>query len=349
MAKKKLRVGLIGAGGISRIHCEGWAKVPGADIVAVTDINPDAARQRAEKYDIANVDPDVPTLLDRELDLVDIVVPNRFHKPYTIDALKSGKHVLCEKPLALTAKDVDEMIAAAKKARKKLMCAQHMRFTNSARAIRDYLKKNPLGDIYYARAKWNRRRGLPTTAGFIYKKNSGGGPCLDIGVHALDLALHLMGNFEPVSVTGIAVNKIAKRRDAWSHFDWGLFDKKGMDIEDFAAGMVRFKNGAALSLECSFMLNMGEKDNCSVDLFGDKAGVSWPSGEYHSSVPSGVVDATITPRDIDPCNHHAEIAAFADCVRKDKPVPVPPEESRAVMAILDGLYTSASTGKEVRL
>ena len=115
------------------------------------------------------------------------------------------KHVLCEKPLALSGRDVDAMIAASQKAGRKLMCAQHMRFEPEAIALKEYIRKHPLGQIYYARAWYNRRRGLPTTKGFLLNSNSGGGCCIDVGVHVLDLAMHLMDNFEPVCVAGIAV------------------------------------------------------------------------------------------------------------------------------------------------
>ncbi|MCL2701080.1 MAG: Gfo/Idh/MocA family oxidoreductase [Phycisphaerae bacterium] len=348
MASGKLRVGMIGAGGISKIHCEGWAALPECELVAITDINHDAAAARAAEFKIDVVERKVADLLGRDdIDVVDIVTPNMFHKAQTIAALAAGKHVLCEKPLALTARDVDAMIAAAAKAKKKLMCAQHMRFQADSRAVKQYITKHSLGEIYYARAWYNRRRFLPCTPGFMYKRNSGGGCCIDVGVHVLDLTLHLMDNFEPVSVTGAMGTKLAKRPDSWS--EWGQIDRKNIDVEDFAAGMIRFKNGAALSLECSFMLNMKPKGEFRVDLFGTEAGASWPECEVYDHTASDYVDTKISVRPSKAAPHHEEIRAFAQAVLTDSPVPVPPQQSRAVIAILEGLYKSQKTGKEVRL
>jgi len=348
--QRKLRIGMIGAGGISKIHCEGWTRLDDCELVAITDINPDAAAKRAEEFDIPNVDATARRMLRRkDIDVIDIVTPNRFHKGGTVAALRAGKHVLCEKPLALTPKEVDAMIAASVKARKKLMCAQHQRFMDTSLAMKEYVTTHSLGEVYYARAWYNRRRSLPTTRGFLLSENSGGGCCIDVGVHILDLALHLMGNFEPISVSGIAVTKIARQKAAWSEFDWGYYNKRKLDVEDFAAGMVRFANGAALSLECSFMLNQKPKVEQRIDLFGTKAGITWPECGYYDTTSHDYVDTTINVRDSGQRPHHEEIRVFAEAVMGNTPVPVPPTQSRAVMAILDGLYRSQASGKEVKL
>ncbi|MCJ7543201.1 MAG: Gfo/Idh/MocA family oxidoreductase, partial [Phycisphaerae bacterium] len=138
--KRLLRVGMIGAGTIAGPHCEGWAKLKDARLVAITDIRRDRAMDRAKAFAIPSVEPSAARLLRRkDIDVVDIVAPNRLHAPLTIAALRAGKHVLCEKPLALTVKDIDAMIAASVKARRKLMCAQHLRFHPATAALKDYL------------------------------------------------------------------------------------------------------------------------------------------------------------------------------------------------------------------
>ena len=350
-SKGKLRVGMIGAGGISKVHCEGWSALADeCELVAITDLSHEAAAARAVEFKIDVVERTTAELLKRDdIDVVDIVTPNMFHKEQTIAALNAGKHVLCEKPLALSAKDVDAMIAASVKARKKLMCAQHMRFMANSRAVKQHITTHGLGEVYYARSWFNRRRFLPCTPGFMYKKNSGGGSCIDVGVHALDLTLHFMDNFEPVSVVGTAVTKLAKQADSWS--EWGVIDRENLDVEDFAAGMIRFKNGAVLSLECSFMLNMKNKEEVRVDLFGTKAGASWPECEVFAHTDRDYVDMKINlnSRLAKAPPHWEEIRAFARAVIDNTPVPVPPQQSRAVIAILEGLYKSQATGKEVRL
>lgn len=350
MAKKRLRVGMIGCGGISQVHFKGWEKYENADVVACTDIRLEAAEQRANEFNVESVEKTAEALLKRkDIDAVDICTANRSHKPLTIKALQAGKHVMCEKPLALTAREVDQMIDAMKKSGKKLMCAQHMRFSHRAQALKEYMAERPLGDVYYCRAWYNRRRQLPARDTFIYQKLSGGGPCIDVGVHTLDLALYLMNNFEPVSVTGIAVNKIAKQPKSFTEFEWGNFDKKGMDVEDFAAGFVRFKNGAALSLECSFMLNQKAGAEQRIWLFGDQAGAAFPECEVYDHTASHYLNTTIEVRNKGEENHVREVFEFADAILNNKPVPVLPAQSRAVMAVLEGLYKSAKSGKEVKL
>lgn len=347
MKERKLRIGMIGAGGISGTHCQGWTKLDDCELVAITDINPSASAHRAQEFSIPSVEASAEKLIARkDIDAVDIVVPNHYHRTYAIAAMNSGKHVLCEKPLALTCKDVLAMIAAGEKNRVKLMAAQHMRYQDDTLAMKDYITNNPPGDIYYARAWYNRRRQLPCRAGFMYMKNSGGGCCIDVGVHILDTAMYLMDNFEPVSVSGISLLKLARRSDAWS--EWGTIDKQNIDVEDFAAGMVRFANGAALSLECSFMLNQKSRATHKIDLFGTEAGISWPECEIYSSMNNRFVDTRIEYLTGYPA-HHAVIRAFAEAVMGNTDVPVPPHQSLKVIAILEGLYKSQKTGKEVSL
>ncbi len=349
MKSRKLRVGIIGTGGISGLHFQGWQKLKDCEIVGVFDVDQDAAKRRAEEFSVPCVEPTAARLLaHKDIDVIDVCTPNRFHRKYTVAALKAGKHVLCEKPLALTPREVDVMIAAAKAAKRKLMCAQHQRFSADSLALKRYLAGGRLGEIYYTRTWYLRRRLLPGRPGFIYKAQSGGGPCIDIGVHILDLALHLMDNFAPVSVCGVAMTKLAKRPDAWS--EWAAdYDRKGLDVEDFAAGIVRFANGAALSLECSWMLNIKPRSMQSIDLCGTEAGAKWPECEIYDHTDRDYVNTTLQVRETGEPAHHAEIRCFAEAVMGNTTIPVPPEQSRAVMAILDGLYRSQKAGREVKV
>jgi predicted dehydrogenase len=145
------------------------------------------------------------------------------------------------------------------------------------------------------------------------------------------------------------VNKLAHRPETFTELDWGCFDKKGMDVEDFAAGLIRFADGAALTLECSFMLNQGPKTETRVDLFGTEAGASWPSCRYYAHTAKDYADTELGIRDTGEKAHHAVIRAFAEAVMDGKPVPVPPEQTRAVIAVLEGLYKSQKRGRPVKL
>jgi predicted dehydrogenase len=346
----KLRVGLIGCGGISAVHLDGWKRLnPDCQIVACADPIEERRNQRGEEASVPaeNRFASLTDLLKAgvKLDAIDICTTNRFHAPIAIEALNAGLHVLCEKPLALNPDEVRQMIAARDRSGKILMTAQHMRFQNDSAHLNDYLKRGVLGDIYYARAHFLRRRFLPPRPGFLDKAVSGGGPTIDIGVHILDLALHFMGYPEPTSVTAVTLQKLAKRTDirGW----WGEWDRDAINVEDFAAGFVRFTNGASLSLECSWLANIKESEYTKITLLGTEAGAEWPDLTIHSEAAGSTTDTTLKFPDDRVGGHQKEIAAFADAIMHNKPSPVPTEQSLNVIRILDGLYRSSELGREV--
>jgi len=350
MAKQKLRVAVIGAGGIFRgAHLPGWQKLADVEVVAVADIHRPTAEATAEAAGVPKerVFEDFTEMLRKvEVDIVDVCTPNKAHTPATVASLKAGAHVICEKPLAATPAEVNKMIQARDKAGKLLMTAQHKRFTPSARALKSYIEGGALGDLYYARAWAIRRRGVPGRDTFIVHDLSGGGPCLDIGVHCLDLTMHLMGCPKPVTVTGVAPMAMAGLSDVTG--PWGPWDKQKYDVEDFAAGFVRFENGASLSLECSWLLNMKEREIFSAHLFGTKAGVQFPAAEFYTEKDGTLIDGQLVhmPQE---SGYENEIAAFHEAIVKGLPSPVPAEESLDVIKILDGIYRSHKSGREIKL
>jgi predicted dehydrogenase len=350
-AKPKLRVALIGCGGISGVHIDGWKRLnPTAKIVACADPIEERRHHRGDEIGLLK-EVRFPYLSDIlkagiEFDAVDICASNAAHCPVTCEALAAGKHVLCEKPLATTPDQVRQMIAARDAAKDKiLMTAQSMRFQNNSLHLHEYLKGGSLGEIYYARAQFIRRRYLPARIGFIDKNISGGGPTIDIGVHILDLALLLMGHPEPVSVSAVVQQKLAKRNDirGW----WGEWDRDKITVEDFAAGFVRFKNGAALTLECSWLLNIKEKESIKLSLMGTEAGAEWPECTIHGESAGSLTDIQLSYPDDHVGGHQKEIAYFTDAILNNKPSPVPTEQSLSVIRILDGLYRSHASGREV--
>ena len=347
----KLKVGLVGCGGISRVHFMGWERLyPECEIVAICDILDEALERRGTEFEI----PREQWYLDHkdmlrkaDIDAVDVCVPNGAHAEISINALNAGKHVICEKPLAPSPDEIIRMIRARDDAGKILMTAQHQRFMRNSQALKDYLDNNSLGDIYYTRAHFLRRRNIPARPSFIQKAASGGGPCIDIGVHILDLALHFMGFPEPVSVTGVTPLKLGKRTDIRGL--WGEWDRDLMDVEDFAAGFVRFANGEALSLECSWLLNIKEREYQRIVLCGTEAGAEWPALTVHGESTGSLVDSQLTFRDDRADGHHTEILQFARAIFREEASPVPPEQSLIAMRILDGLYRSHISGGEVTI
>jgi len=347
---KRLKVGVIGVGGIANTHFPGWKESPYTELVALADIDPQVLKRVADAQGVELRYEDPEDLIRHpDIDIVDICTPNRYHAPLAIAALEAGKHVICEKPLAPTPEEVRKMIEARDRSGKLLMTAQHFRFTGTAKALKAEIEAGALGGIYHARCWMLRRALVPTRPGFIEKRHSGGGACIDIGVHILDLALWMMGHPRPVAVSGITQTRLAKQRGAFSL--WGGPIPKTFDVEEFAAGFVRFANGATLVLEVSWMLHHPTKgEDMHLWLYGEKGGAHWPSNE--------IITANNRTRQLlniqlqvatggEP--HAEECKAFAEAVALGKPSPVPPEQSLDVMAILDGIYRSAETGREVEL
>jgi predicted dehydrogenase len=227
----------------------------------------------------------------------------------------------------------------------KLMTAQHQRFTSSAQAIKNWAEDGNLGAVYHARVKAMRRAWLPAARGFIDKRLSGGGPCMDIGVHALDACMWIMGFPKPVRASGVAKVNFAKGHRIPGM--WGEWDRKLFSVEDFAAGFVHFDNGATMTLEAAWLGHQPENEDMSFQLFGMEGGVKWPSGEYASVAGKSFVQGTLThPRRIERA-HSEEIKAFYDCVVNHKPSLVPWTETIKVTGILEAVYASQKQGREV--
>ena len=345
----KLRVGIAGSGGIARgPHMRGWKEcAKDCEVVACCDIDEKRARDFAAEHGVKGFYTDYREMLAKEdLDVVDICTPNAFHYPIAVASSVAGAHVICEKPFAIRPKEVEEMIAAAKKSKKLLMCAQSMRFSGAAQTFKKVLDRKVLGKVYYVRAQAIRRRFLPPAPTFTKKAISGGGPLLDIGVHVLDFSYWCMGAPKPVSVSAMAGTFMAKREDIAGM--WGEWDRKAYDVEDFAVGLIRFDNGAALTLECSFLLNMKERERFTAQFFGTDAGASFPEMEIYGERDRVLYDEKIAYAP-ELSGHVEEIKSFVRSIVDGKPAAVPPEQSLAVIKMLDGLYRSADAKAEVKL
>ncbi len=346
-----LKVGIVGVGGIAKTHMPGWTASGLTEVVAGCDIDSNALQKWGPQFGVQKLVTDWQELVaDPDIDIIDICTPNNFHTPIAIAALDAGKHVLCEKPLAPNPGEIRQMIAARDRSGKKLMTAQHFRFRGTSKAMKAEIGTGVLGNIYHARSWMLRRAAAPVRPGFILKRLSSGGPCIDIGVHILDLTLWLMGNPRPVAVTGVARTEIAHQEGVFSI--WGGPIPQQLDVEDFAAAFIRFENGATLVLEVSWLLHHDtEVEDMQMWLYGTKAGCHWPKCEfYQSNYTTGQLYNRTLKLTKDALEAHAqECAEFARAVADDAPSPVPAEQSLQVMTILDGIYRSQQVGGEVRL
>lgn len=348
----ELKVGVIGVGGIAGTHFPGWNASPNAEMIAFADIKPEPLHRLGKAQNVSRLyDTAQELIADPDIDIVDVCTPNGFHAEMTIAALEAGKHVICEKPLAPTPDEIKRMIAARDKSGKLLMTAQHFRFGGEARALKAQIETGVLGEIYHARSWMLRRQALIGTPNFVDKAISGGGPVIDIGVHILDLTLWMMGNPRPISVSGVTQAKLAHIPGAFSVWS-GPIAADHFNVEEFAAALVRFDNGATLVLEVSWFLHHKTTgEDTQMWLYGDKAGAHWPGTEIlrTDNATSQQFNTSLVLSAPGLEAHAEECLVFADAVANGKPSPVPAEQSLAVVAILDGLYKSADSKREVVL
>ena len=350
----KVKIALIGAGNIANAHLESYCKVPDAEIVAICDINPDRLAKTADRFGIERRYTDVDSMLadNPDLDAADVCVWNCNHAECSIKALNAGLNVLCEKPMAYSAKEAEEMKAAADRSGKLLMIGFVLRFSNEAKIAQDFIEKDYLGEIYHAKAQYVRRHGNPG-GWFADKARSGGGPIIDLGVHVIDLTRYLMGNPKPVSVYAVASNRLGDRKYIKTGPGWVPEDAKEDDVctvEDFATALIRYDNGASTFLETSYDIN-GE-DIGKKQLFGTKGGMDLSNGvKLYTTVNDYLADIDVKTANFNGGQDMfvAEMAHFVDCVKNGTECLAKAEDGITVMKILDAIYESARTGHEVVL
>ncbi len=349
----KLKVGIIGTGNIAQQHANSYKNLENVEITACCDLSLERATKFAEKNGIAEVYASYDEMLQKaDIDAVSVTTWNNAHMPATIAALNAGKHVLVEKPMAMNAQEGRMMKEAAERNGKLLMVGFVRRFDVKTELAKEYIDRGDLGDIYYVKTKCVRRCGNPL-GWFADKSLSGGGPLIDLGVHMIDMARYLMGKPKAVSVYGVTANKIGPMEDMRHHYRY-LAHSAGTgkcDVEDFATAIVRFDNGAALHVEVSFSAHVAKTSELTLDIMGEKGGLSVePDLGYYSTKNNILVDEI--PRislssDMFSSNFAIEIAHFVDCIQNGTPCRNTPDDGIALMEILDAIYKSAETGKEV--
>lgn len=350
---EKVKIGIIGTGSISNLHMSGYIPLKNVEVIAACDINEERVKEFAKKYNIPNTFTDYNEMLKmEELDAVSVTAWNNIHAPASIASLNAGKHVLCEKPLALNAKQASEMVEASQKSGKILMVGFCRRFGDNAKALKELIDKGDLGNIYYAKTGCLRRWGNPG-GWFSDKKRSGGGPVIDLGVHMIDLIRYLTGKPKAVSVTASTFSHLGmkpwvKGIQKYNSADYSEYN----DVEDCAASIIRFDNGMTLFFETSWVQNI-KKDQIYLELFGDKAGAKMePELELYETKYNYLRDTTPL---LDPNgssfehNFIEEIKHFVSCITDGTECLSPAEDGLELMKIIDAIYKSAETGHEVIL
>jgi predicted dehydrogenase len=345
-------------------HIPAWQNLEGdVEIVAAMDILPERAEKAADYFGIPKAYGDYETMLaEVEPDIVSVCTPNVYHKAPTIAALRAGAHVLCEKPIATSVEDAQEMYDVAEEEGRELFITQTQRFREQSMAAKSFADEGKLGEIYYAETALLRRRGIPKWGVFHIKEHNAGGPVYDLGVHSIDLLFWIMGNPKAVTVTGDTYTKFGNLDEnlATSLADSGApagvltprpYDYREFDVEDFASGYIRLENGAAVVLRTSWAANVPENPGKTF-LLGTEGGLQLSPLEYIANV--GRYQANIdlkvpADRDVPFSGHFWAMAHALRVLRGEEAKIVKREEVINVMRTLVGLYRSAERGSEVRL
>lgn len=368
---KKLRIGFVGCGNIAMTkHLPYLQKYSDrCEFIAFCDVVEERAVRAKEKYGAPNafVCTDYRELVRQDLDVVHVCTPNRSHSEITVAALEAGKHVMCEKPMAINAAEAKAMMDAAERTGKLLTIGYQNRYRVDTQTLKKMAVNGELGDIYLAKAHALRRRGIPTWGVFTNKAEQGGGPLIDIGTHALDITLWIMDNYKPVSVMGSTYNYLGTTLEGDAQGTDAHWDPKTYEVEDCAFGFVKFENGATVYLESSWILNTSDERQAMTTVYGTKAGASmeYPDGKKSTervlrvnTVAGGrqamlepnVSEGAVSSGDLifNYPGADMEMRVWLDALEGKGETVVKPYQAYTVTRILEAIYESARTGKLVQ-
>ncbi|MBQ8214190.1 MAG: Gfo/Idh/MocA family oxidoreductase [Clostridia bacterium] len=351
-----IKIGMIGCGGIANSkHMPSLSKVADCEMVAFCDIVVERAEKAAKTFGTpdAKVYADYKELLkDPEIEVVHVCTPNRSHSFITVDALEAGKHVMCEKPMAINSAEAQKMLDAAERTGKKLTIGYQNRFRDDSLFLKKEAEDGTFGDIYYAKATALRRRAVPTWGVFLNEYEQGGGPLIDIGTHALDLTLWTLNNYKPKYCLGTTYHKL--NRDTNQGNAWGNWDPDKFTVEDSAFGFVVMENGATIVLESAWALNTLDVREAVTSVCGTLAGADMMSGLRINGIRQGrqyVMEpsfkaggAAFNEGKKGESAADREARMWIEAVRNDTTPLTIPEQAYCVTRILEGIYESAKTG-----
>jgi predicted dehydrogenase len=349
--ERKLKYGIIGTGGIAMAkHLPGYSELKDdVEIIAACDIDKKKLEQVGRKYDISNLFTDYNDLLAmKEIDFVSVCLPNYLHAPVTVQALKSGKHVHCEKPMAMNEQQARAMLDIKNETGKKLMIGLNNRFMPNTMFAKEFVDEGNLGDIYFAKCGWLRRRGLPASEWFQNKELSGGGPLIDLGVHYIDLVMYLMNYPSPIAVTARTYRKFGGTELSPLYAYQGSQEDWTYNVEDLVSGFLELENDVSVSFEISWASNI-ETEEIFYELYGTKANLRYSNGEIKIFTAIDGQFADICPR-IEPSLYKdTEFKHFINCIRTGcEPMISVTEQCVKMMKIVETVYKSAEEKRQIR-
>ncbi len=354
-----LRVGVIGLGWAGQQHIEAYAASPEVRVVAIAGHEEATRTELASRYGIEHALADWQDLLAVDgLDAVSVAVPTVLHAPIALAALERGMHVLCEKPISRTLAEAEAMVAAARGAGRVLDVAFNHRRRGDVQKLRSIVAAGRLGDLYYVKGWWLRRRGIPTLGSWFTRADAaGGGPLLDIGVHVLDFALEILGRPAVRTVSASTYDLLGSSgfgSDPESA-KTGVTAERTFDVEDLATAFMRLDGGGTLTLETSWAAHRPEADEFGLTLYGTRGGAELvvrdmaPSGELRLFTDEdGAAAETHVSADAGR-RHDAVVDEFLAKIAAGDWAHHDGAEAAGLARVVDACYRSAAQGAEVRL
>jgi len=348
----KIKVAVIGCGTIANsAHIPAYMANDTCEIKYFCDIIPERADAAVEKYGCGKAIYDYKEVLaDPEIEAVSVCTPNLMHKTISIDALKAGKHVLCEKPAARVYSEALEMQQAQHETGKILNIGVVNRFNTTVNKIKEMIDAGELGEVYHVYVSFRSHRSIPGLGGaFTTKEIAGGGALIDWGVHFLDIVMYCMGDPEPLTVSGEAYSKLGVNIEDYAYISmWASEpDKNGTyDVDDFVTGMIRTA-GPTITLNGAWAQNIGENE-MYIDFIGDKAGIRLQyGGDFKLYTAKNGALYTVEPKFKTTPHFQNEIDAFLRCVRTGEKLPSHIDYAILTSKIMQGIYDSSDSHREV--
>lgn len=360
-SERKLRIGLIGTGGIANSHIESYKKQPDVEIVAGADLVPGKAAKFFETHEVeAKAFEDYKEMIETmNLDAVSVCTYNRTHAECTIYALEHGLHVLLEKPMSVTLDEAVAMCRAEKKSQKVLSIGFQPRFDDNMKMIKKIVQSGELGRVYYVQTGGGRRHGIPVSWSetFIENDKAGLGALGDIGCYSIDLVMNALGNPKPLTATGTATNYFGTTPEAYAQVGKPECAKK-FSVDDFASGYIRLEGGIILDFRIAWYMHLDTPGDTII--MGTKGSLRIPSTEcwngtftkpmtiYHD-VAGEPVQTEIPLLPETPNLFDKKIRSFLNAIITGGEAPVPTREIIYNQAILDGIQRSSECGHEVEI
>ncbi len=334
---RELRIAIVGTGAVTQVvHLPILVRMPRCRVVAVCDVHQHKARTIAERFEIPHSYGSIDAMLaaEKELDAVVLCAPNHLHAELAEQVLRSGYHVICERPLATTAQEAHRVLEAARAADRHVLVALNHRFRPDATALRRFIQSGELGEIFYIRTAWlNRRMRQPTRGWRRERALSGGGVLMDLGIQALDLAFWILGYPKADRVT-------AHTRTT-----------PGEEVEDSAVVLLRTETGITIIVEVTWEL-IADRDRHSLYVLGTRGSGSLSPFAVHREADAGILD--VTPplpegkENVYTASYREELSYFLAVLRGERSADLPVNQE-VLMRVIEACYRSAAEAREIEL